>query len=97
MPRIPRDIIDAIRDHTHIVEVVSHHVSLASRGSNHVGLCPFHQEKTPSFTVIPDKRIYYCHGCQEWGDVFKLLMKLSGGLNSLLVDTTQVLADVQGR
>jgi DNA primase len=76
--RIPREVVDAVRDRTDIVEVVKRHVTLIRRGGNFVGLCPFHQEKTPSFNVIPGKGIYHCFGCQAGGDVFKFLMQLEG-------------------
>ena len=78
MGRIPREVVDAVRDRTDIVEVVKRHVTLTRRGGNFVGLCPFHQEKTPSFNVIPGKGIYHCFGCQAGGDVFKFLMQLEG-------------------
>lgn len=78
MGRIPREVVDAIRDRTDIVEVVKRHVTLTRRGGNYVGLCPFHQEKTPSFNVIPGKGIFHCFGCQTSGDVFRFLMQLEG-------------------
>ncbi|HMV68445.1 MAG TPA: DNA primase, partial [Myxococcota bacterium] len=76
MALIPRDIVDAVRDRTDIVEVIARHVRLERRGSSWVGLCPFHQEKTPSFNVIPNKGIYYCFGCQAAGDVFRFVMQI---------------------
>ena len=78
MSRIPREIVDEVRERTDIAEVVQRHVALKTRGRNLVGLCPFHQEKTPSFNVIPDKGIFHCFGCQTGGDVFKFLMLLEG-------------------
>jgi DNA primase len=78
MARIPREVVDAVRERTDIAEVISRHVSLVRKGRSIVGLCPFHQEKTPSFHVIPDKGIYHCFGCQAGGDVFKFLMMLEG-------------------
>ncbi len=75
---IPRELIDQIRDRCDILEVVQRHVTLKRRGSAWLGLCPFHQEKTPSFNVVPAKGIYYCFGCGEGGDVFKFLMKTQG-------------------
>ena len=78
MARIPREVVDAVRDRTDLVEVVSRHVSLARRGRSHVGLCPFHQEKSPSFHVIPEKGIFHCFGCQAGGDAFKFLMMIEG-------------------
>lgn len=78
MGRIPRYTVDAIRDATSIVTVVERHVRLKRQGNSFVGLCPFHQEKTPSFHVVPSKGIFHCFGCSESGDVFGFLMKLEG-------------------
>lgn len=76
--QIPRDIVDAIRDRTDIVPVVERHVRLERRGNSYVGLCPFHQEKSPSFNVVPQKQMYYCFGCRKGGDVFRFLMEVEG-------------------
>ena len=73
---IPDHIIDEIRDRTDIVTVISDHVVLKKVGKNFKGLCPFHSEKTPSFSVSPDKRIYHCFGCGVGGNVFKFLMEI---------------------
>jgi DNA primase len=70
--------VDAVRDRTDIVEVVGRHVTLQKSGKDLKGLCPFHQEKTPSFHVVPSKGIYHCFGCQAGGDVFKFLMQIEG-------------------
>ncbi|MEQ1564819.1 MAG: DNA primase [Myxococcota bacterium] len=78
MARIPRELVDAVRERTDIAEVIGRHVALVRRGRNLVGLCPFHQEKSPSFNVIPEKGIYHCFGCQAGGDVFRFLMTLEG-------------------
>ncbi|MCB9665609.1 MAG: DNA primase [Alphaproteobacteria bacterium] len=78
MARIPREIVEAIRDRTEIVEVVSRHVQLQRRGNSWVGLCPFHQEKTPSFHVVPSKAMYHCFGCHASGDVFRFLAEIEG-------------------
>lgn len=78
MGRIPRETIDAVRDRTDIVAVISRHVTLVKRGNSFVGLCPFHQEKSPSFNVVPAKAMYHCFGCQAGGDVFRFLMDLEG-------------------
>jgi DNA primase len=67
---------DEIRLRSDIVEIVSEHVQLKKTGKNFKGLCPFHSEKTPSFTVSPDKQIYYCFGCSSGGNVFKFLMEM---------------------
>ena len=62
MSQIPQDIIDRVRDSADIVDVVSQYVDLKQRGPNFFGLCPFHNEKTPSFSVSSAKQIYYCFG-----------------------------------
>jgi DNA primase (bacterial type) len=63
MSRIPKETIDRINDNADIVDIVSKSVDLKKRGRNFFGLCPFHEEKTPSFSVAPDKGIYHCFGC----------------------------------
>ncbi len=78
MSRIPREVVEAVRDRTDIVEVVQRHVQLVRRGSTWVGLCPLHQERSPSFHVIPTKQIYHCFGCQKSGDAFRFLMEVTG-------------------
>ena len=67
-----------VRARASIVEVVSDYVTLKKSGRNHSGLCPFHSEKTPSFTVNEEKGVFYCFGCQAGGDVFKFLMLYDG-------------------
>jgi DNA primase len=76
---IPDEKIVAIKNASDIVDIVSEVVSLRRAGRNFLGLCPFHAEKTPSFTVSPDKQIFYCFGCGAGGNVFSFLMK-NGGL-----------------
>ena len=68
--RIPAEAIQHIRERASLVEVVSDVVTLRKRGRTVVGLCPFHTEKTPSFTVSEDRGFYHCFGCGEHGDVF---------------------------
>lgn len=75
---IPDEIVDEIRDRADVVAIIGEHVQLRKAGVNHKGLCPFHQEKTPSFHVHPQRRSFYCFGCQKKGDVFKFLMELQG-------------------
>lgn len=75
---IPEETIRAIENAADIIEVVSESVVLKKTGKNFVGLCPFHSEKTPSFTVNPDKQIFYCFGCGVGGNVFNFLMKQDG-------------------
>lgn len=73
--RIPNEAIEDIRLANDIVEVISAHVPLKKRGKNYVGLCPFHQEKTPSFTVSAEKQMYHCFGCGRGGNVFTYVME----------------------
>ncbi len=75
MARIPQETIDRIRDSADIVDVVSRHVDLKKRGRNFFGLCPFHNEKTPSFSVAPDKGIYHCFGCGSGGNAVNFIME----------------------
>ncbi len=71
----PPELLDQIRDANDIVDLISEYVPLKRRGKNWVGLCPFHSEKDPSFTVTPEKQIFYCFGCGEGGNVISFLMK----------------------
>ena len=76
---ISKDTISLVRDRTDLVAVISESVpSLKRRGRRFLGLCPFHQEKTPSFHVNPDSGLYYCFGCKETGDVFRFLERVEG-------------------
>ena len=75
---IPEDKIFEIKNAADIVEIVSEVVHLKKAGKNFVGLCPFHTEKTPSFTVSPEKQIFYCFGCGAGGNIFSFLMKNEG-------------------
>ncbi len=73
--RIPREIIDDIRARNDIVDVIGMYVNLKRAGSNYNGLCPYHNEKTPSFTVFPGTQSFYCFGCGAGGDVITFTMK----------------------
>ncbi|MED4965052.1 DNA primase [Heyndrickxia coagulans] len=75
---IPNEKIDEIRRSSDIVEVVSDYVQLKKQGRNYFGLCPFHGEHTPSFSVSPDKQIFHCFGCGAGGNVFTFLMDIEG-------------------
>ncbi len=75
---IPPATLQQIRDSVDIVDVVSRYVTLSKTGQNFRGLCPFHQEKTPSFTVTPARQMFYCFGCGTGGDVFTFLMRKEG-------------------
>ncbi len=70
------DFLQKLKEQADIVEVVAGYVALRRTGKNYVGLCPFHQEKTPSFTVSPENNIFYCFGCQAGGDALTFLMKV---------------------
>ena len=72
------NIADEVLSRINIVEVVSQYVQLRKTGRNFVGLCPFHKEKTPSFTVSLEKQIFYCFGCNEGGNAINFLMKYDG-------------------
>lgn len=72
---ISKEQIEQVKDRASIVEVIGEYVPLTKKGANHLGLCPFHGEKTPSFTVSDSKQIYYCFGCHESGTVITFLMK----------------------
>ena len=72
---IDHSTIEHILDSANIVDVIEEFVSLKKRGVNHIGLCPFHDEKTPSFTVSPSKNIYKCFGCGKAGNVVNFLME----------------------
>ena len=76
--RYPREVIDEVRLQNDIVEVISQYVPLKQKGSTHWGLCPFHNEKTASFSVSSEKQFYYCFGCGAEGNVFSFLMEMDG-------------------
>ena len=90
---IPENKIEEVRSAVNIVDVISEFVQLRKRGKNYVGLCPFHQEKTPSFTVSSDKQIFNCFGCHKGGNVFKFLMDLQ---NISFVEAVQDIAKRAG-
>ena len=75
MARIPEETIERIRNTADIYDVVAQYVDLKKRGRNYFGLCPFHAEKTPSFSVAPDKQIYHCFGCGSGGNVFSFIVE----------------------
>ncbi len=75
---IPQEILDEIVARCDIVSVINEYVPLKRRGSNYQGLCPFHNEKTPSFSVSPSKQIFHCFGCGKGGNVFRFVMDIEG-------------------
>jgi DNA primase len=78
MATIPEQIIERIREQTDIVDVIGRHVGLKRSGKQFKGLCPFHDEKSPSFYVDPARRSFKCFGCGAWGDVFDFVQKVEG-------------------
>lgn len=78
MARYPDSFIEEVKERSDLLEVIGRHVSLKKQGANWLGLCPFHGEKTPSFSVRPDQGFYKCFGCGVGGNVFNFLMKLTG-------------------
>jgi DNA primase len=76
--RIPREVIEELRERISIIEVITPVVTLKRKGSSMMGLCPFHQEKSPSFSVVPSKGIFHCFGCGEGGDIFTFVQKTRG-------------------
>jgi DNA primase len=91
--KISEQKIDEIRAAANIVDVISESVQLRKRGKNFLGLCPFHSEKTPSFTVSEEKQIYHCFGCHSGGNVFKFLMEYE---KISFVESVQELAEKLG-
>ncbi len=83
-------LIEKIRERADIVEIISEYVSLKKRGKNYLSLCPFHSEKTPSFTVSQEKQLFHCFGCGEGGNVFSFLMKIE---NISFLEAAKLLAD----
>lgn len=78
MGRIPKQVIEEVLGRTNILDVVSQYVTLKKSGANHKGLCPFHQENTPSFFVHPGKNLYKCFGCGAGGDAINFIKDLEG-------------------
>lgn len=77
-PRFPEEWIDQVRNSFNIVDFIGQYVQLRKSGRSFMGLCPFHSEKTPSFSVLEEKQIFHCFGCGEGGNIFTFLMKLEG-------------------
>jgi len=90
MAMYSEDLIDDVLSATDIISLINEYVPLQRRGANFLGLCPFHKEKTPSFTVSPDKQIYKCFGCGEGGNAFSFISKLE---NLDFRETLELLAE----
>lgn len=89
----PEDIVEEVRSKNNIVDVISGYVRIQKRGSTYFGLCPFHNEKTPSFSVTPSKGMYYCFGCGAGGNVFTFIMNHE---NATFGEAIKMLADRAG-
>ena len=89
----PDEIVEEVRSRNDIVDIISGYVRLQKRGSNYFGLCPFHNEKSPSFSVSPGKQMYYCFGCGAGGNVITFLMEYE---NYTFAEALKVLADRAG-
>lgn len=88
--RIPEEKIEQIRKSVDIVDVISEYVQLKKQGRNLIGLCPFHGENTPSFSVSPEKQLYHCFGCKAGGNVFSFIKDIE---NFTFVEAVKLLAD----
>ena len=91
--RYPDEIIEEVREKNDIVDVIGEYVKLKRAGTNYTGLCPFHNEKTPSFSVSADKQLYYCFGCHAGGNVFTFIREYQ---NATFSEALQILADRAG-
>jgi len=93
MVRYSDELIEEIRNSNDIVDIISQYVVLKRSGRNYFGLCPFHKEKSPSFSVSPDKQIFHCFGCGAGGNVFHFISKIE---NVNFVESMQILSDRVG-
>ncbi|MCL2855790.1 MAG: DNA primase [Defluviitaleaceae bacterium] len=85
-----QDVLEDLRQGNDIVDVISGYVALRQQGANHMGLCPFHREKSPSFSVSAPRQLYHCFGCGEGGNVITFIMKIE---NFSFIDAVKFLAD----
>lgn len=92
---IPQEVLDDIRSKTNIVDVIGQYVQLKKSGKNYSGLCPFHDEKTPSFSVAEDKQIFHCFGCGKGGNVFSFIQEIEGISFPESVERVAKLEDIQ--
>lgn len=74
----PQNFLDELLARSDIVDIVGSYVSLTPKGGSYWGCCPFHNEKTPSFHVLPDKQFYHCFGCKKGGGVVNFVMEMEG-------------------
>ena len=78
MARYSEEIVEQVRQNNDIVDIISQYVHLTRKGRNYFGLCPFHNEKSPSFSVSPERQIFHCFGCGVGGNIYTFLMKIEG-------------------
>ena len=90
---IPESVVEEIRQQTDLLELVGEYLALERRGKNMIGLCPFHSEKTPSFTVSPEKQLFHCFGCGASGNAFSFIMQMD---NIAFPEAARLLADRAG-
>ena len=93
MALISNESLERVKQAADIVEVIGAHTDLRRQGARMVGLCPFHEERTPSFSVDPQEKLYHCFGCGEAGDLFKFVMEKEG---LGFVEAIEALADRYG-
>ena len=89
----PDEVIEEVRSSNNIVDIIGGYVRLQKKGSSYFGLCPFHKEKSPSFSVSPNKQMYYCFGCGAGGNVFTFIMEYE---NQTFPEAVKILADRAG-
>ncbi len=94
MEKISNETIQQVKHFTGIVDVINHYVSLKRRGRNYIGLCPFHSERSPSFTVSPDKQIFHCFGCHESGDLISFIQKIESASFVEAIETIALHANI---
>ena len=92
--RIPEETIEQIRDQSNIIDVISQYSQLKKKGKNHFAFCPFHEERTPSFSVQEEKQLYHCFSCGRGGNVFSFIMEIEGLSFPEAVIKTAELADI---
>ena len=89
----PEEIVEEVRMKNDVVDIISGYVRLQKKGANYFGLCPFHSENSPSFSVTPSKQMYYCFGCGAGGNVFTVVMNYE---NYTYVEAINTLAERAG-
>ena len=94
MERIADQTIQMVKQYSGIVDMINQYVSLKRRGRNYIGLCPFHAERSPSFTVSPDKRIFHCFGCHESGDLISFIQKIDSASFIDAIETIALFANI---